>query len=358
MKKVIAQLSGAYKNAGDFLIEKRSNDLLKSVCPDFEVKIYLRNEIEKYYSEINSADAIVFTGGPIYKQDIASCLPYDACMSFVPPMMILGGGWKGINGSTEQTYNHGFNRRSILFYEKVSKEGFGLGCRDLHTVRTLEKSGLQNIHMTGCPAWYNLPTIADSSLHSGKVIERIVISDPVNPEYFDQAYRLTTALRGKYPKAHISFLFHRDVDENFKRSLSTISNIQIKDISGSFEGFHEYDDCDLHVGYRVHAHIYNLSLRNRSILIEEDGRGAGVNEALGLPQIRAYADKINSHQTMPFSFFSKSKPVEENNLHAIDELISWLNIYNEIDDEYLLNAFRLQQQYYRKMIQFIGQLAK
>ena len=43
-----------------------------------------------------------------------------------------------------------------------------------------------------------------------------------------------------------------------------------------------------HIGYRVHAHIYSLSQRQRTILIEEDGRGAGVDQALGLKQIKAY----------------------------------------------------------------------
>jgi len=60
------------------------------------------------------------------------------------------------------------------------------------------------------------------------------------------------------------------------------------DISYSHEGMEIYDTCDLHIGFRVHAHIYNLSHRHRSLLIEEDNRGAGVNDALGLPRIRAY----------------------------------------------------------------------
>lgn len=59
----------------------------------------------------------------------------------------------------------------------------------------------------------------------------------------------------------------------------------IEDISGSKEGFKQYDECDLHIGFRVHAHIYNISMGNPSILINEDARGAGVNDALGIRNI-------------------------------------------------------------------------
>lgn len=57
------------------------------------------------------------------------------------------------------------------------------------------------------------------------------------------------------------------------------------DISGSADGFLIYDNCDLHVGFRVHAHIYNLSKRNKTLLLNEDFRGFAVNETLGFYQI-------------------------------------------------------------------------
>lgn len=58
--------------------------------------------------------------------------------------------------------------------------------------------------------------------------------------------------------------------------------VDVRDLSYSCEGFSAYNECDLHVGFRVHAHIYNLSQRIPSVLIEEDGRGWGAVEALGM----------------------------------------------------------------------------
>ncbi|MCR5176340.1 MAG: hypothetical protein K6C05_05760, partial [Anaerovibrio sp.] len=65
------------------------------------------------------------------------------------------------------------------------------------------------------------------------------------------------------------------------------NNITFYDLSGSDVGFENYNDADLHIGFRVHSHIYSLSRRIPSILIEEDLRGYGINETLGLPHLLA-----------------------------------------------------------------------
>ena len=62
-------------------------------------------------------------------------------------------------------------------------------------------------------------------------------------------------------------------------------NISCEDVGGDLSGIIKYKSIDLHVGYRVHAHIDCLSRRRTSFLIHEDGRGAGVDDALGVPGI-------------------------------------------------------------------------
>jgi len=47
-----------------------------------------------------------------------------------------------------------------------------------------------------------------------------------------------------------------------------------------------YEDFDLHIGYRVHAHLYFLSRRIPSILLSEDVRGSGQAKSLGMEEIR------------------------------------------------------------------------
>jgi hypothetical protein len=52
------------------------------------------------------------------------------------------------------------------------------------------------------------------------------------------------------------------------------------DITGSADGFDVYDRSDLHVGYRVHAHLYATSRATVSYLVAEDSRGIGMLRAM------------------------------------------------------------------------------
>ena len=63
--------------------------------------------------------------------------------------------------------------------------------------------------------------------------------------------------------------------------LSERLGARTRDISGSASGFAVYDDVSLHVGYRVHAHLYCLSRSTPSYLVAEDSRGIGVLQTLG-----------------------------------------------------------------------------
>ena len=105
--------------------------------------------------------------------------------------------------------------------------------------------------------------------------------------------------------------------------------------------------CDLHIGFRVHAHIYNLSKRNRSILLEEDGRGAGVNQSLGLSNIRVYDEVRQYKGDIVRKIQNRLHPVVNNYLQ--NEIIRNLERCAYTDWlEYRL-AFLRMEFYYNKM---------
>lgn len=99
-----------------------------------------------------------------------------------------------------------------------------------------------------------------------------------------------------------------------------------------------------------------MSIRNRSILIEEDGRGAGVNQALGLIGIKAYDDrycnenKIMEKATKLFGF--------ANNVNLINDVNTYLEVLSYTSDMYINNAFALMQKYYLNMEMHIQKLNK
>ena len=59
--------------------------------------------------------------------------------------------------------------------------------------------------------------------------------------------------------------------------------VQIKDISYNLDKMNFYEKMDFHIGYRVHAHLYFLSRRIPTVLINEDGRGTGMVKTLKMP---------------------------------------------------------------------------
>lgn len=65
----IAFLSGAYKNAGDFLIESRCMELLTYFIKDISIDKFLRNEITGKCEELNNYDAIIIGGGSDIREE-------------------------------------------------------------------------------------------------------------------------------------------------------------------------------------------------------------------------------------------------------------------------------------------------
>lgn len=299
----VAIMSGAFVNSGDFLIEQRSRELIESIlCCD--VEILKRNlAYDDKLNELNKYDVIVFAGGPIFQPSMyPKRIPFVSNMQKIEvPIRILGGGWKG-RSEKELYRNYAYTKDMMLFISSFSKQ-YSIGCRDWYTVRNLKRYGIDNLVMTGCPAWYDIGKIQNlkiKDIYSDIAIEDdivIGISDPAiadNKPYF---YELINIISKHYSCVKIRLFFHRGISGEDQKRLNKIcqlnSAISFVDMSGTSDCFQEYNKCFMHIGFRVHAHIYNLSQGNISILINEDARGMGVNHALGIENINCLLNGFN-----------------------------------------------------------------
>lgn len=94
----IALLSGASKNAGDFLIVQRSKELLSYFVKDAQIKEYDRSQkLDSQIDDINSNDVLVFAGGPAYISSMyPQKLPLVEDLNKIKiPFFALAMGWKG-----------------------------------------------------------------------------------------------------------------------------------------------------------------------------------------------------------------------------------------------------------------------
>lgn len=351
MKK-IALMSGAYVNAGDFLIEQRCQKLLERFINDAEIHILKRNiSYNDKIDELNQYDLILFGGGPGYQKNMyPNRMPFISRLEeLTTPVSIMGWGWKGKN-YPKAVYHNTISDPMTTFLKFVEKYEIPLGCRDWYTLDYLYSNNIHNTIMTGCPAWYDLNYIDTLRLNTRSITDddfNICISDPALTPNKSLMLPLIIFLREKYPQANIQIILHRGTTPGDKPYINQAflekNNLSFKDISGSTEGFQVYNNCSLHIGFRVHAHIYNLSRGNVSVLINEDMRGNGVNDALGIRNIN-----LNSYKK--YFYFN------------IADLLQTLNDYlNFIENsQYLqyINACKNIQFYYNIMVNYLNKLGE
>jgi hypothetical protein len=349
----LALLSGARKNAGDFLIVQRCKELLQYVYPNCEIEEFLRlNDLSDVLEQINRSDCLIMAGGPVYRANIyPKELPLVANLELIKvPFFALALGWKS-NFEANNKYRYSFGKKMSGFLNRMEADGFPLGCRDLDSVSVLYQVGIQNTLMTGCSAWFNFPFI--NKKISNSQINKICISDPANPTFFQDSLQLATHIKKRYPTAKIYFVFHSGTDTVMTQLLES-AGITSVDISGGVEALSIYDDCDFHIGYRVHAHIYMLSRRSASLLIEEDSRGEGVNKTLGLASIKAADTKALYYTNR---YVRKCITILHGggygNQYLLQEVDDWLRIFEKYGEQYFEWAFERMRFYFGVMLSHI-----
>lgn len=370
-------LTGAKKNVGDFLITQRALVLLENLAPEFRFIKYPRWQNFDDMDFVNNSQGIIILGGPGYQMNMYPGVYKlsEALDNIKVPICILGSGWFGRSGDkiTEKLYI--FNNTSRKLLSKINSSYAGLSCRDYQTLRVLNNNGFNNATMTGCPVWYDLESI-DKEFVKPNDIRKIVFTPPQRELYSEQSMGMLKYLKEKFNTAEFIVSFHRGfgyVDEftsesdakNTQNIADLAQKLGMKTVDVAFDAnkLKFYDDCDLHIGYRVHAHIYFLSKRLPSVLIHEDGRGNGVTEALNSPGINAY--KVSTFFSRLFGVFNKNEFLAKAygriglklNMNIISELDSVLNniqnsnyaIYQKtskfIDDHY-----KVMEGFIKKMI--------
>ncbi|MFQ9933211.1 MAG: polysaccharide pyruvyl transferase family protein [Lachnospiraceae bacterium] len=350
----IALLHGASINAGDFLILSRTKSLLNHFYPKCSITEYYRNQsLNQYITEINQHDILIFAGGPgYYAKFYPDLCPLTADLNSIKiPIMFLGMGWFGYDSNVNTIYNYNLGQDMPVLLQRAIHDTKTLGCRDFVSMNILRNNGIDNSLMTGCPAWYDLNYVNQTN-YKGKSLQdvnKICISDCGNPNNYNLAIELCIFIKKFFGDKEISFVCHRgfpDSSLGIDKILSAY-NINYTNISNSEKGFEIYNACDLHIGFRVHAHIYNLSKRKLSILIEEDGRGYGVNQALGLPSIQAYISTIQNNK---LTHYQNDKICLE-----VEDYLMNLSINNYIQMDC---AFYLMNRYFENMKIHINSIEK
>ena len=288
---MLVTLTGAFKNSGDYLIGHRARTLLASHT-DHEVVNINRKEITSdTYKILNSAKAVLLTGGPAYQVGIYPQV-YDLKLSQIEvPVIAYGLGWKGKLGQSPSQFR--FNPEAEDFVRGIHATTLFSSARDYLTVEVLNQIGVSNVSMTGCPAWYDEEKLATD--FEWREIKTLVFSMPPVPQ--ESVLPLLKHLAKRFPRAKKYLAFNagykstrsKNASEftrwNYKvMALAALKGFEPVSFESDFDKFQKIlSGSDLHIGFRVHSHIYSLSQRIASVLIAEDSRGIGQMEAMGSP---------------------------------------------------------------------------
>ena len=379
MKDQYVILTGSKNNAGDFLIKFRAKQLFASLRPDrkiIDINGWEELTLEKL-EIINESKALILMGGPAL---IENMVPKVYALTeklddITVPIIMMGIGWKSHRGNWKDTYNYKLNSETINLIRKIDHSGYLSSVRDYHTLNALRFNGYNNVLMTGCPAYYDSNFI-DTDFEPKEVIKvafSLGVSFIASSSMEILMKENILACKEKFTDKEFEVVFHHSLDrDQFKNAYKSSShhvnkhnsfadwleenNINYIDISGSAENLIDYySNVDLHIGYRVHAHIFMNSIERKSILISEDGRAKGVKGAIGGVVLDGYFDfkegfiaKVLNKLSPFYDRFISNIFLTKELLHEIDyeELIKFSrckSAKNRINSNYLIMKQFLKQ---------------
>ncbi|MDB4453442.1 polysaccharide pyruvyl transferase family protein [Pseudomonadales bacterium] len=303
-KDYYVTLTGGKNNAGDFLIKHCAGELFRTFRSDRQVidfdgwKPFTAKELDI----VNLSKGLILLGGPALQRNM--CPGVYALTSdlrdITVPIITMGIGWYSQAGRWIDTHSYRLNKKSEALLERIAVDGYLSSVRDYHTLNVLGSRGYENYLMTGCPALYSIEHIG--SQHINKGYDRIGFSLGVSLKTSRKMeFQMKDAILKTievFKDSRVEVVFHHGVGDNYLASDGVAMNlarvqasfldwleensIPYVDISGSAEKLiNYYETCDLHVGYRVHAHIFCNSISKASILLNEDGRGVALRDVIG-----------------------------------------------------------------------------
>lgn len=371
-------LTGGKNNAGDYLIGSQIKSLLKSIRPDrdvYELDAW-SNKDQNELELINGSMCLILAGGPSLQPGMALNIYNlsNILEDINVPITMMGVGWHHERGYQSDIGAINLDSETIKLLKRVDSTGFPASVRDYHTQKLLFSYGFKNNTMTGCPVLYS--KTSDSSTNckaQNKVVFSLGVSHKHSRLMTKSMKELIVMARDQFSDSEFLVAFHHSIDKKYLDSPSASkqlykrhiefknwlnrNRLKFVDISGSErELISLYDSASVHIGYRVHAHIYMTSQSKPSFLLAEDGRGLALKEVLGGAVFDAFSSyKVNS-------IFTKLRRFGINiELYRPDySLYRWFFdlIENELSGKSMmcLQSHRRVNELYSKMSEFLRSL--
>ena len=340
----VVVLSGARNNCGDYLIADRAQRLFDRFLPEAN-RIMLdrtRPFPEESLRAMEAADLVVLAGGPLIRGNCAEALNLaETALSgrlqgMRASFVIMGGG-----GKLPEPFSTGrlkLTEATRILFDKIEASPFYSGTRDFESLVLMRNAGYGNFRFTGCPALYSpddraLPVKPFMQDRISTVVFSCGAPGGMCPDAIVQHMKILDALRKLMPETKIVAAFHHSTDPGeyanvyngtcpdgwirLRRQIEA-TGVECADLSGGLDRMLAlYSNADLHVGYRVHAHVLMTSWRKPSVLIAEDGRGSGMADVIAGKVFRAWRYETRRRLPLP-SAWCPSRFIVRKRLYDMD----------------------------------------
>lgn len=289
--------SHASGNVGDKLLEEQTKNLIRKETDVKDFQVYFRHrDFTSTVERLNEASAIILPAfairEPVYPDTYRLT---DELEDITSPLIPLAANWSHYPGDAESNSSLTYSEmtRSFLNRLNAQDELSKFTARDVFTKRILERHGIETT-LVGDLAWYHEEYLGEP-MRTTRGINHVVMTTPHNAHYLDQAIGLMDMLVEEFPDSTLTCSFHSSLSSSDRvlRAEAEDRGFEIVLASHDTDNIEFYDDCDLHVGYRLHGHLSFLRRRLPSVLIAEDGRGIGFNETLGIAGFAATNRRLN-----------------------------------------------------------------
>ena len=314
------------KNIGDYLISRSTEEAIRSILPDCEITSFFRKEKwENIGKTVIEQDHLIFACLAIRERDMAkNVYPYiqEIIDSKIPFTIIASGTQLPVHKKRMGKIDK-FSAKNRDLLANLSEQCRGFSTRGCVSQSFCQSLGLKTENL-GDIAFFD-ERFNKRRFEIAQPIRKIAISDPHYWRAFIPEFKeLYFGLQKRFPDAEIMITQH---GKSGLENLLIKENFNINPIyQEPEEGLEVYDDVDLHVGFRVHAHVATLKRRKYSYLIEQDGRGCdygrNMNANISVPCFVSSFDQIWSKL---FASKSLSNPEPSRRISAVEQLLSMID---------------------------------
>lgn len=276
---VICLLDGSVLsfNLGDQIITECIKNELESVFPNqMIVNTYTHGELCRRSHKLIDGALYTFVGGTNLLSSDVGKSPWKLKRKdkIISGLILLGVGASG--------YSKVKDRYTKRFYKKILNEKMLHSVRDEYTKNMLRDIGVFNVVNTACPTMWGLTPEHCQLIPRAKSDSCVFTLTDYRCNH-EKDEKMIDALCESYKK--IYFWPQGSEDLEYFRSLSIKDVDNIKVLNPSLNAYREllnFEDGLDYVGTRLHAGIYAMRYKRRSVIIGVDNRASEISKDTGL----------------------------------------------------------------------------